>query len=122
MKVGVPFLNYFLAFAYIFTAGFILLLLKLALRKGKVSKLSGKKEELIFNEKMEEYISLKMVAVSWFKKYTIASAVVMDDPKYSLKECFILSVFSVACFGINKVVLWPVTFSLFLLPLTVFMF
>lgn len=63
-----------------------------------------------------------MIAVSWFKKYTIANIFAVDDRKYFLKECFILSAFGVACFGVNKITLWPVTFSLFLLPITVFLF
>lgn len=63
-----------------------------------------------------------MLGIAWFKKYTLASAYFSADKKYILKECFILSAYAVACFNINTVILWPVTFSLFLLPITIILF
>ena len=114
MKIGVPAFNYVLSIFYIALAGVALILLKLALRKQKQPALSSEAMEV-----KEEKTSIKMIAVSWFKKYTFASVFSQANWMYSLKECFILSIFAIACFGINKIILWPVTFSLFLVPISV---
>ena len=114
MKLGVPAFNYLLSIFYIALAGVALFLLKLALRRQKNHEVSSEASEVL-----EEKPTVKMIAVSWLKKYTIASVFSEANWKYSLKECFILAIFTVACFGINKIILWPVTFSLFLVPISV---
>lgn len=61
-----------------------------------------------------------MIARAWFKKYTLLCCVFTPEKKYLLKEYLIIATFAVACFAINQVILWPVTFTLFMLPLSLF--
>lgn len=60
-----------------------------------------------------------MVARAWFKKYTILCSFLSSEKKYLLKEYLIISSFGLACFKINHVIVWPVSFTLFMLPLSV---
>lgn len=59
----------------------------------------------------------RVFAMSWFKKYSLVGACFNQNRKYLLKEFFIISIYAVTCLKINKIILWPVAFALFLLPL-----
>lgn len=64
----------------------------------------------------------RTVAVSWLKKYTLVGGWFNEDKKYLLKELMFLGAYAVTCLQINHIILWPVTFSLFLLPLLFLIF
>lgn len=58
----------------------------------------------------------KLFALSWLKKFTLMGAVLNEDRKYLLKELLFISAYSVTCLKINRIIIWPVTFTLFLVP------
>jgi hypothetical protein len=60
----------------------------------------------------------RVVAMSWAKKYTLIGGCLNEDKKYLLKEFVFVGAYAATCLQINRIILWPVTFSLFLLPLT----
>lgn len=62
----------------------------------------------------------KTVAVSWLKKYSLVGSCFNEDKKYLLKELIFMGAYAVTCLQINHIILWPVTFSLFILP-TIFL-
>ena len=117
MKTEVPAFNCVLALFYFAAAGALLFLLK------KISKPKRRPAQPLKAEEASELSpSFKMLGIAWLKKYTFASIVCMQDKKYLLKEGFILSAYAVACFSINSIRLWPVTFCLFLLLITILLF
>jgi hypothetical protein len=59
----------------------------------------------------------RLFAVAWLKKYSLVGGCLNSNRKYLLKELLIVSVYAVTCLKINHIILWPVAFSLFLLPM-----
>ncbi len=59
----------------------------------------------------------RLFAMAWFKKYSLVGGCLNINRKYLLKELFIMSIYAVTCLKINQIILWPVAFSPFLLPL-----
>lgn len=59
----------------------------------------------------------RLFAMACFKKYSLVGGCLNPYRKYLLKELFIVSVYAVTCLKINHIILWPVAFSLFLLPM-----
>jgi hypothetical protein len=59
----------------------------------------------------------RLFAMSWFKKYSLVGTCLNENRKYLVKEFFIISIYAVTCLKINRFILWPVAFALFLLPL-----
>lgn len=50
------------------------------------------------------------------QKYTLVGTLLNKDKKYMLKEFLFISVYSNACLSINHFIIWPVCFSLVILP------
>ncbi len=50
------------------------------------------------------------------EKYTLVGTLLNRDRKYILKEFLFISAYSNACLGINRFVVWPLGFSLVILP------
>ena len=50
------------------------------------------------------------------QKYTLVGTILNKDKKYMLKEFLFISVYSNACLSINHLIVWPVGFSLVVLP------
>jgi hypothetical protein len=115
MKVGVPALNCLLALAYLATAPTILYLLKLLLHPQPLPSNTKPAKNPVTP-------SLALVAVSWFKKYTLACVFYHHHRKYLLKEYVITGVFAVSCFHINHIILWPLSLSLLIVPASLLLF
>lgn len=62
------------------------------------------------------------MAKAWLKRYTLVCSFLEKDKKYLLKEYLILSTYAAACFNINHIVIWPVVFILFMLPLAIVLY
>ena len=113
MKQGVPAFNVFLSLVYLATAGLLLYLLK---RKTHNSN------RLQLKNLPSEHISYKLMAFSWFKKYSLFCILARADLKYLLKEALIIGAYAATCFNINQITLWPVTFALFMVPIIMVIF
>lgn len=50
------------------------------------------------------------------EKYTLVGTLLNKDRKYMLKEFLFISAYSNACLRINHFVVWPLGFSLAILP------
>lgn len=72
-----------------------------------------------WRETVGENVS-RLIGISWIKKYTVVGGLLNKDKKYLLKEFLFVGAYAVTCLKINHVILWPVAFSLFLLPLHFF--
>jgi hypothetical protein len=113
MREGVLPLNIVISVLYIIIAGLAAFVLKKSSRSLRRPVGVGEGEEG-WREKVNHN---KVVAVSWVKKYTVVGACFNEDKKYLLKEFIFVAAYAVTCLQINHIILWPVTFSLFLLPL-----
>lgn len=60
--------------------------------------------------------------MAWLKRYTLACSFLEKDKKYLLKEYLILSTYAAACFNINHIIIWPITFVFFMLPLAIVLY
>jgi len=64
----------------------------------------------------------KLFALSWLKKYTIIGAFIQEDKKYLLKEIFIISLYAVICLKINRIIIWPISLIVCILPISFLLF
>ena len=114
MRQGVLTLNIFISVFYIIVAGLAACVLKKSSRSLKRAMI-GSEIEGGWRERVS---SSRVVAMSWAKKYTLIGGCLNEDKKYLLKEFVFVGAYAATCLQINRIILWPVTFSLFLLPLT----
>lgn len=115
MKIGVPALNVVVSALYIVLAGVGAYWLKLCHRRRRELKDGDTSTHLISYRK--EINFSKVFAVSWLKKYTFLGAMFNHNRKFLITELFIISIYAVTCLKINKIIIWPVAFITFLLPL-----
>jgi hypothetical protein len=115
MREGVLPLNILVACFYIVIAAATGFVLKKSSRPlQKMEKVTEKERE----QKWKESINYnKLLGVSWLKKYTLVGTFLHEDKKYLLKEFLFIAAYSVTCLQINHIILWPVTYTLFLLPI-----
>lgn len=109
MAPSIPVFNVLLSLVYLSFSCTLLFVLKRASKPNLARPLSSPQPHLTYD----------MVARSWFKKYSLLCSFSDCQTKYLLKEYLIISTFAVACFNINHIILWPVTFTLFMVPLSV---
>lgn len=114
MRHGVLPLNIIISVFYIIVAGLAAYLLKKSSRSLKRAMITNDVDDG-WREKVS---STRVVAVSWVRKYTLIGGCFNEDKKYLLKECVFLAAYAATCLQINRIILWPATFSLFLLPAT----
>lgn len=114
MKAGVPALNVIISVFYMILAGFVAYWLKLSHKKGREWGQNYTEEQLKALKKEVNFD--RLFALSWFKKYSFVGTCLNENRKYLVKEFFIMSIYAVTCLKINRVILWPAAFSLFLLP------
>lgn len=107
MKYGVPAFNVLLALLYLATSAVQAFVLKMALNTPGVRSVPAGVVPITY----------PMIAKAWLKRYTLLCSFLERDKKYLLKEYLILSTYAVACFRSNHVIVWPVTFALFMVPL-----
>lgn len=98
---------------YLAVAGIIGLVLKKSSRSLRKPEGVGEGEEG-WREQVDQN---RVFALAWVKKYTAVGCFFNEDKKYLLKEFIFVGAYAVTCLQINRIILWPVTFSLFLLPL-----
>lgn len=115
MKIGVPALNVVVSVLYIVLAGVGAYWLKLCHRRRRELQ-DGDTSTLLASYRKEINFS-KVFAVSWLKKYTLPGAMFNHNRKFLITELFIISIYAVTCLKINKIIIWPVAFITFLLPL-----
>ena len=56
--------------------------------------------------------------MAWMGRYSFLAICFSKNSKYLLKELWVVSVYAVACFGTNRIVLWPVALCLVALPVS----
>lgn len=115
MKAGVPALNIIVSILYIIFTGLVAYWLKLSHKK-RIESHQNYTEEQIEGMKKEANFD-RLFAISWLKKYTLVGTCFNENRKYLVKEFFIMSIYAVTCLKINKIILWPVAFAVFLIPL-----
>ena len=114
MREGVLPLNIVIAVVYLTLACLSTFVLKLSARSlRKTQKKSALPERSDFSHSINYN---KLIALSWLKKFTMLGALLNEDRKYLLKEMLFISAYSVTCLKINRIIIWPVTFTLFLVP------
>lgn len=114
MREGVLPLNIVIAVFYLALACLSTFVLKLSARSFKKTL---KRSALPERSDSSHNINYnKLIALSWLKKFTLVGALLNEDKKYLLKELLFASAYSVTCLKINRILLWPVTFALFLVP------
>lgn len=114
MREGVLPLNIVIAVFYLTLACLSTFVLKLSARSLKKTL-----KRSALSERADSTHSInynKLIALSWLKKFTMIGALLNEDRKYLLKELLIISAYSVTCLKINRIILWPVAFTLFLVP------
>lgn len=113
MREGVLPLNIIIAVVYLTLACLSTFVLKLSARSFKKMQ---KKNALPERSDSHAINYNKLIALSWLKKFTMLGAVLNEDRKYLLKELLFISAYSVSCLKINHIIIWPVAFTLFLVP------
>lgn len=58
----------------------------------------------------------KLIAISFLKKYTLIGSFFSPDKKYLLKEMLMISTYTVACLGINHIIIWPLALVSVVVP------
>ena len=115
MKIGVPALNVVISVLYVVLAGVGAYWLKLSHRRRR--ELQEGNTALHVPSYRKEISFGKVFAVSWLKKYTLVGAILNEHRKFLITELFIISIYAVTCLRINRIIIWPVAFIAFLLPL-----